>query len=78
MSDLNSYIVLSDITKMTTNTPFQPSSITKTNNQDAVTFVQTEADEGFQQDRDAAFNTVMYNTALDLTPGLTVRGFFGG
>jgi hypothetical protein len=63
---------------MQTTTSFQPSPITKIDGQDAVTFVQTEADKGFQQDKDAAFNTVMYNPALDLSPGLTVRGFFGG
>jgi hypothetical protein len=63
---------------MQTTTSFQLSPITKINGQDAVTFVQTEADKGFQQDKDAAFNTVMYNPALDLSPGLTVRGFFGG
>ncbi|KAI6712197.1 hypothetical protein JHW43_005241 [Diplocarpon mali] len=59
-------------------TNITPSAIEKINGQDAVTFLNLEADKGFQQDPDAAFNTVMYNPALDFTPGLNVRGFFAG
>lgn len=55
-----------------------PSPIKTINGQDAVTFMNAEADKGFQQDKDAAFNTVMFNPALDFTPGLSVRGFFAG
>ncbi|KUJ19611.1 uncharacterized protein LY89DRAFT_780523 [Mollisia scopiformis] len=69
--------VTDEILRMTANSS-KPSAITTINGQDAVTFMQTEADKGFQQDPDAAFNTVMYNPALDFTPGLTVQGFFAG
>jgi hypothetical protein len=70
--------LLDDIQKMNKTASFKPSPITKINDQDAITFAQVEADRGFQQDPDAAFNTVMYNPALDFTPGVTIRGFFGG
>lgn len=67
-----------DIQKMSNTTSFKPSPITKINDQDPIKFVQTVGDEGFQQDPDANFNTVMYNPALDFTPGVTIRGFFAG
>jgi hypothetical protein len=60
------------------NTSFKPSAITKINGEDAIAFAQAEGDLGFQQDPDANFNTVMYNPALDFTPGITIRGFFAG
>ncbi|CZR70138.1 uncharacterized protein PAC_20039 [Phialocephala subalpina] len=66
-----------EILKMNT-TGITPSAVTQINGQDAVTFMNLEADKGFQQDPDAAFNTVMFNPALDFTPGLNVRGFFAG
>lgn len=55
-----------------------PSAVTQINGQDAVTFMKLEADKGFQQDPDAAYNTVYFSPALDFTPGLNVRGFFAG
>lgn len=67
-----------DIQKMSNITSFKPSHITKINDQDPITFAQTVGDEGFQQDPDANFNTVMYSPALDFTPGVTIRGFFAG
>ncbi|RDW57380.1 hypothetical protein BP5796_12830 [Coleophoma crateriformis] len=70
--------VLDDVQRMQSNPSFQPSAISKINNQDAVTYIQNEADRGFQQDKDAAYNTVMYNPALDFVPGFNVRGFFAG
>lgn len=63
---------------MSNATSFKPSAVTKINGQDAVEFAQTEGDRGFQQDKDAAYNTVMYNPALDINPTLSVRGFFAG
>ncbi|KAI9050054.1 hypothetical protein LZ554_006199 [Drepanopeziza brunnea f. sp. 'monogermtubi'] len=68
-----------DILAMNTNTTgAAPSPVTQINGQDAVEFMNAEANKGFQQDPDAAYNTVMYNPALDFTPGLSVRGFFAG
>jgi hypothetical protein len=74
---LNAYFS-DDIQKMSNVTSFEPSPITKINGQDPITFAQIVGDEGFQQDPDANFNTVMYNPALDFTPGVTIRGFFAG
>jgi hypothetical protein len=68
--------VLNEILAMTTGAT--PSAVTRINELDAVTFMNLEADKGLQQDPDAAFNTVMFNPALDFTPGLNVRGFFAG
>ncbi|KAJ5038288.1 uncharacterized protein L3040_007155 [Drepanopeziza brunnea f. sp. 'multigermtubi'] len=68
-----------EILAMNTNTTgAAPSPVAQINGQDAVAFMNAEANKGFQQDPDAAYNTVMYNPALDFTPGMNVRGFFAG
>jgi len=63
---------------MQTTPSFQPSAITKINGQDATDVIQTEGDRGFQQDKDASYNTVMFSPALDFEPTGLARGGFNG
>lgn len=48
---------------------FTPSVVTQINGKEAVSFMEDEADLGFQQDADAAYNTMFFSPALNGFPG---------
>lgn len=53
--------------------------VTQINGVDAVAFIESEADFGFQQDADTAYNTMFFSRAANFLPDNGFQyGYFGG
>lgn len=58
---------------------FKPSVVAQINGMEAVSFMEKEADLGFQQDADTAYNTMFFNPAANFNPSFPFQyGYFGG